>query len=165
MTLNIEKEAATLRRMKVGQLQSKFSQVFGEPTKARNKQWLVKRILWRLQAILEGDISDRARQRAKDLANDADLRTSAPKKPSSEPNLDRSCTSVLEVSNDSRLPLPGALLVREHKGQTLQVRVLPKGFEFEGEIFKSLSAVAKKITGQHCNGFYFFKLSNSGGSK
>ena len=72
MTLNIEKEAATLRRMKVGQLQSKFSQVFGEPTKARNKQWLVKRILWRLQAILEGDISDRARQRAKDLANDAD---------------------------------------------------------------------------------------------
>ena len=45
------KEAATLRRMKVGQLQSKFSQVFGEPTNARNKEWLVKRILWRLQAI------------------------------------------------------------------------------------------------------------------
>lgn len=165
MTLNIEKEAATLRRMTVGQLQEKFSEVFGESTNARHKQWLVKRILWRLQAIVEGDISDRARKRANDLANDADLRTSAPKKPSSEPSVDRSSTSRLEVSKDGRLPLPGALLVREYKGQTLQVRVLPKGFEFEGEVFKSLTAVAKKITGQHCNGFYFFKLSNPGGSK
>jgi hypothetical protein len=38
------------------------------------------------------------------------------------------------------------------------VRVLDEGFEFEGETFKSLSAVAKKITGQHMNGFLFFRL-------
>jgi len=36
--------------------------------------------------------------------------------------------------------------------------VLPAGFEFEGHIYKSLSAVAKAITGQHCNGYYFFRL-------
>jgi hypothetical protein len=61
MTLNIEKEAATLRRMKVGQLQSKFSQVFGEPSNTRNKQWLVKRIAWKMQANIEGDITESAR--------------------------------------------------------------------------------------------------------
>jgi hypothetical protein len=31
-------------------------------------------------------------------------------------------------------------------------------FEFEGDVYKSLSAVAKAITGQHCNGYYFFRL-------
>lgn len=42
----------------------------------------------------------------------------------------------------------------------LEVRVLPKGFEYEREAYKSLSAVAKKITGSHCNGFRFFRLKN-----
>ena len=40
----------------------------------------------------------------------------------------------------------------------LQVKVLPAGFEYEGHVYKSLSAVAKVITGQHCNGYHFFRL-------
>lgn len=59
------------------------------------------------------------------------------------------------------MPLPGTILVREYKGRKLQVRVLENGFEFEGEIHRSLSAVAKKITGSHCNGFLFFRLNGS----
>jgi hypothetical protein len=38
------------------------------------------------------------------------------------------------------------------------VGLLPKGFEFEGELYKTISAVAKTITGQHCNGYHFFRL-------
>jgi len=45
----------------------------------------------------------------------------------------------------------------------LHVKVLPHGFEFEGEVFKSLSAVAKAITGQHSNGYYFFRLRTEEG--
>ena len=45
----------------------------------------------------------------------------------------------------------------------LQVKVLAQGFEYEGEIYKSLSAVAKKITGTHCNGYLFFRLTKAGG--
>ena len=40
----------------------------------------------------------------------------------------------------------------------LQVKVLPEGFEYEGQVHKSLSAVAKAITGSHCNGYLFFRL-------
>ena len=58
----------------------------------------------------------------------------------------------------NRLPLQGTTLSREYKGQVLQIKVLSQGFELEGEIYKSLSAVAKAITGSHCNGFLFFKL-------
>jgi hypothetical protein len=57
------------------------------------------------------------------------------------------------------LPPPGTQIVREYKGEQLRVTVLPDGFEFEGERFKSLSAVAKAITGQHVNGRAFFKLA------
>ena len=166
MNLNVDKEVAALQRMTVGELREKFAEVFGEPTNARHKQWLVKRIAWRMQALVEGDISERARQRAAELANDADLRTSAPKaaKPT-EATPERTKSAAFAVATDDRLPLPGTILMREYKGQTLQVRVLPHGFEFEGEVFKSLSAVAKKISGQHCNGYHFFRLRQHGGAK
>jgi hypothetical protein len=114
---------------------------------------------------MEGDISERARQRAAELANDADLRTSAPKATTPTATPERTKSAALAVATDDRLPLPGTILMREYKGQTLQVRVLPHGFEFEGELFKSLSAVAKKISGQHCNGYHFFRLRQQGGVK
>jgi hypothetical protein len=63
---------------------------------------------------------------------------------------------------DSRLPPPGTILTRPYKGQPLQVRVLPGGFEYEGQVYRSLSAVAKHITGAHCNGFLFFQGALAG---
>jgi Protein of unknown function (DUF2924) len=159
MELNVGKEVAALQRMTVRELRARYAEVFGEATRAGNKAWLVKRIAWRLQSLVEGDLSERARQRAAELANDADVRLSPPKaKPMPPSPASRTKTATLVVAGDERLPLPGTLITREYKGQTLQVKVLPQGFEFEGEVYKSLSAVAKAITGQHCNGYYFFRL-------
>jgi hypothetical protein len=161
--MNVDKEVAALQRMTVGELWAKFADVFGEPTRTGNKTWLVKRIAWRMQALVEGDISERARQRAAELANDADLRTSAPKTPKSTPaTTERTTSATIVMAADDRLPPAGTILMREYKGRTLQVRVLEHGFEFEGEVFKSLSAVAKKVTGQHCNGFHYFRLCLGG---
>jgi hypothetical protein len=56
----------------------------------------------------------------------------------------------------------GAVLVRTYKSRTLHVRVLTQGFEFEGTRYPSLSAVAKAVTGCHCNGFLFFRLARQG---
>ena len=61
------------------------------------------------------------------------------------------------------MPPPGTLLTRVYKGQTVQVRILLHGFEFNGVVYPSLSAVAKAITGSHCNGFLFFRLGKEGG--
>ena len=66
---------------------------------------------------------------------------------------------------DRRLPPVGSVLARVYRGQTLQVRVLADGFEFEGAVYPSLSAVAKAITGSHCNGFLFFRLAGKGGDR
>jgi hypothetical protein len=160
MNLNVGKELAALQRLSVKELRSRYAEAFGEDTNANNRDWLIKRIAWRIQAIAEGGLSERARRRSEELANDADLRLSPPKikaAPSAMPG--RTITGVLADKADDRLPLPGTIITREYKGQTIQVRVLAKGFEYAGEVYKSLSAVAKAITGSHCNGYAFFRLA------
>jgi hypothetical protein len=159
MQLNIGKEVAALRRMTTRQLRQRYAEVFGEQTPANNKPWLVKRVAWRLQALAEGDLSERARRRAAELANDADLRLNPPVLKDAEPAEDRTISDVLPLRTDNRLPPTGSVITRTYKGEDLQVRVLDDGFEFEGEVFGSLSAVARKITGQHLNGFAFFRVT------
>ena len=158
MQLNVGKEVAALKRMTTRELRARYADTFGAATTANNKAWLVKRIAWRLQVQTEGDLSERARRRAADLANDADLRLSPPREKATPEAPDLAETGALRGKADERVPLPGTIITRVYKGETLQVQVLPQGFEFEGAVYKSLSAVAKAITGQHCNGFYFFRL-------
>jgi hypothetical protein len=158
MKVNITKEVAGLQKLTVKELQARYAQAFGEETGAHHKAWLIKRIAWRLQALAEGDLSERARQRAKELANDADLRLSPQKLYLSAPSPDRTITSAIDTQGHGRLPISGTVITRQYKGQTLEVQVLPHGFEYAGEVYKSLSAVANAVTGQHCNGFHFFRL-------
>ncbi len=77
--LNVAKEVAALQRMTVAELRERYEEVFGEACRSHHKQWLVRRIAWRMQANAEGDLSERARKRAAELANDADLRMKAPR--------------------------------------------------------------------------------------
>jgi hypothetical protein len=118
-----------------------------------------------MQALAEGDLSERARQRARQLANDADLRLSPPKPrlaPAAapmEPAADQPATPTA-AAPDCRLPLPGGIINRLYKGQQLQVTVLQSGFAYQGQVFASLSAVAKAVTGSHCNGYLFFRLTH-----
>ena len=161
MAMNVGKAIVALKRMTVKELRDKHAAVFGEKTRSHHKQYLVKRIAWRIQAQTEGDLSERARRRAKELANDADLRTHAPSGHRDDEGGITSSSSV-RFDHDPRLPVHGSLITREYKGQTFIVRVLPKGFEYEGEIYRTLSAVAKAITGKHWNGYHFFRLGKNG---
>src|SRR5437763_11299634 len=77
--VDLSKELAGLPKLMVKELRVKFAEVFGEPTRAANKDWLVKRIAWRMQANAMGGLSERAKRRAEELANDSDLRLSPPK--------------------------------------------------------------------------------------
>jgi DUF2924 family protein len=166
--MNLAHDIATLPTLSVAQLRTRYAEVFGEPTNAAHKGWLVKRMAWRLQASAEGDLSERARQRAAELANDADLRLSPPRVRTSpaprntvpatdEPRME----GMPPAAPDRRLPLPGGVINRLYKGHQLQVTVLQSGFAYQGQVFASLSAVAKAITGSHCNGFLFFRLTRT----
>lgn len=163
MNLNVGRELAALQRLNVKDLRRRYAEVFGETTNANNRAWLIKRIAWRIQALAEGDLTERARQRARELANDADVRLNPPKVAVANADHERTATGTLATNSDGRVPPPGTVLTRKYKGQVLQVKVLPHGFEYEEQVYTSLSAVAKAITGSHCNGFLFFKLADKGG--
>ena len=125
MELNIVNEVAALERLSVGQLRQRFAELFGEATHASNRTWLVKRMVWRMQALAEGDLSERARRRAAELARDADLRLNPP------PSKANTTTPVPEdvripAPVDQRLPPPGTILTRPYKGQLVQVQVLTR---------------------------------------
>jgi hypothetical protein len=166
MRLNIGKEVAALRRMSTQELLAKYAELFGETAwTTSNRVWLVKRIAWRLQALDEGDLSERARRRAAELANDADLRLSPPRphkpRPAAIPQAGPNRRATKRITPQLR---PGTVLARKYRGEMLEVRVLADGFAFEGTTYSSLSAVAKAITGAHCSGHHFFRLAPKGES-
>lgn len=161
MALNVGKEIADLKKMEVADLRRKYAEVFAEGTTSRHKEFLVRRIAWRLQANAEGGLSERAQKWAEELAADSDVRLTAPKKVAS-PTTGHTKVAAIHLSQDGRLPMPGTVIARRYKGQEIEVRVLPDGFEFEGEVYRTLSAVAKKVTGTHWNGYHFFRLGTKG---
>ena len=151
--------------MCVADLREKYREVFGENPRCSHKGFLWKRIAWRMQALAEGELSGRARRRAEELANDADLRIRAPKgfyKPVAASASEHTIVRSFSPSHDRRLPMPGASLTREYQGKTIRVTVLNKGFEYEDQIYRSLTAVAKAVTGSHWNGFLFFGIGKKG---
>jgi hypothetical protein len=152
-------EIESLRQMKVGALRAKYREVCGEEPRSSNKQLLFRRIAWRLQAKVEGDLSECARRRALEIADDADLRVLPPggffieSAPATTP-LERT-----GAGRDRRLPAPGTLLTRQFENRRIVVKVLENGFEYQSQQYRSLSAIAREITGTRWNGPLFFGLS------
>ena len=161
-TQSMEQTVAALGRMTVGQLRQKYQEVFGEPTRSGNRDFLFKRLAWRLQSLAEGTLSERAKRRAEELARDADLRLTVPRPPKARAEAGM-MTVVMPapktVTAQDRLPLPGTVLTRKYRGQQVETKVLPHGFEYQGQVYRSLSAVAKAVTGSHWNGHLFFGLT------
>jgi Protein of unknown function (DUF2924) len=154
-------EIEKLRRASLKALRAKYREVFQEETRCRHREHLFRRIAWRLQAQAEGDLSERARQRAREIARDADLRLLAPRG-FFTPGGDQATAEHGDRDRrqqDSRLPVPGVLLNRKWKGRNIVVEVLEKGFRCDGQHYASLSAVAVAVTGTRWNGLAFFGLT------
>lgn len=151
---NLRRELAELDAMTVGELAEKYREVFGVPTRTRNKGYLRKHLAWRIQEHAEGGLSQRALERIELLAPLAPVRWRR-----SVARQDGEGDSVLTPappSRDPRLPPAGAILARVHDGVEHQVTVLAAGFEYRGERHRSLSKIARLITGTSWNGYKFF---------
>ena len=160
MQVNVTKELAALRKLTMRRAAARYADAFGEQTNANNKAWLLKRIAWRLQANVEGDLSERARRRAAELANDADLRLSPPKPKEMPPGEEGTRTAPIPIDREKRLPPPGTVISREYKGRKCCTSLSwPTASSSTASATGHGAAVATAITGQHCNGYLFFRLT------
>jgi hypothetical protein len=146
-----------LQDLKIPALKKRYQELFGEESKSSNKQFLFRRIAWRLQANSEGDLSERARRRAAEIADDRDLRVRAPKEFVVRP--DSATVDRTRPPHDSRLPAPGTLLTRRLGDRQIVVKVLRDGFEYDSRHYRSLSAIAREVTGTRWNGLLFFGVA------
>jgi hypothetical protein len=156
MNAELDQQVHQLRQMTTAQLQRKYRELFGQASHSNHKNYLFRRVAWRVQALVEGGLSERARQYAREIASDADLRLCAP-----QPLLGTRPTARIAHASrqlDPRVPAAGTQLIKRYKDQTLTVTVLENGYHYEERLYKSLSAIARQVTGTQWNGYLFFGL-------
>ena len=143
----------------IAALKLKYRELFGEESKSSNRQFLFRRIAYRLQANAEGDLSERARRRAAEIADDRDLRVRAPKEFVAPSDSGSVSVDRTRLPKDSRVPAAGTVLTRRLGDRQIVVKVLGDGFEYECRRYRSLSAIAREVTGTRWNGLLFFGLT------
>ena len=150
---SVAAEVARLGTLTTDQLQEEYRRYTGEEPRSRNRQWLFRRTAWAYQASIYGGLSDRAKERLEELAPTAELALRTP-----PGRLREIMHAAPRPARDRRIPRPGTVLLRTYKDQRYAVAVTKDGFEYDGRPFRSLSAVAREITGTHWNGLLFFGL-------
>jgi Protein of unknown function (DUF2924) len=148
-----------LMRLPNATLGAMHQEMFGCGVPAGSYEHARRRIAWQLQAGSEGGLPDSARQYALAIARDTHLRVNSDTRTLRSGRHLRHAMTAHIAGQDSRLPMPGSVIVKEYKHRTLMVKVLDDGFEWDGRKFQSLSAVATHVTGTRWNGLAFFGLT------
>lgn len=141
----ISEELAELRALRVPELVERYVAVFGRLPRCKQPTWLFKKIAWRIQEQRFGGLSKRAQERLEELIAEIDIDLGAERARVKAP-----------ARNGTVL---GATVSRVWKGRTVFATSVDGGWEHEGAVYRSLSAVAKHVTGSHWNGRLFFQLT------
>jgi hypothetical protein len=152
---------ADLPKLGAAQLRAIHKELFGVAPQVVNCQHLRRKIAWHLQTARDGSLPESVRQHAIAIARETELRSRIGENLSrrrAEIPLNQTVAAKVIQTRDARLPMPGCLIVKDYKGNTIVVKVLDSGFEYDGRRFTSLSAIAGEITGTRWNGFLFFGL-------
>ena len=150
---NIAEEIEALKRTGTAQLLTKYRELFGDKAAPGNRIFLIRKLAYRIQERSMDGISPAARNKIRELIQTYDPINKIAVKTSS---------GQTAASRDVRLPMPGSFIIKTYKGNRIEVKVLENGFEYQGVIYKNLSAVAKAVTGDHWNGFLFFGYKRNG---
>ena len=152
MSTNVLKQIADLERLSYSDLQERWRQLIGAEPPRYRREFMVKRLAHRLQELAHGGLSQDTRDEMDRLLDDAGYdelgaRGTGPRR---RPGRD--------------FPVAGTRLVREWDGERHEVTVVRGGFEYRGRRYRSLSAIAREITGTRWNGPRFFGLRSARGA-
>ena len=154
MNKSIESIIIELGKLKPNDLRARYEALYGEPCFSKHKPFIIKRIVWKLQAIRESlALPPKIRQRAEQLAQGAEARLIAPVTPDKR-------SHTLPCTFSAPTMEPGGVIRKNYKGRNIVVQIADGGFIYDGQPYRSLSAIAKLITGTHVNGRAFFKVAS-----
>lgn len=145
-------QITALKNAPTEELLKRYKELYGEDATGTHRTYLWRKVAYKLQETEHGELSVKAKNRLKALIEEYDPinnKALRPNKPVTHQQL---------PLKDKRLPIPGTVITKEYKDTNYQVKVLEKGFEYNGKIYKTLSAIAKEITKAHWNGYLFFNL-------
>jgi len=135
--------------MSIKELKKEYIKYYGSEKGAHNnKIYLIKKLTFKIQ---EQDLESCNTTNKEDLANLAEQINPLE-------DLRKANISKASIKRHKKLPLPGTIIKRIYKGTLIEVKVLDAGFEYLGKNYKSISNLAKVISGTHCSGYEFFKL-------
>ena len=146
---SIPEEIAELQAMPVPELVDRYEAVIGKLPRVKNRTWLWRRIAWKIQERRFGGLSAVAKRRLDELILDLDLPLTG----------ERTVRGRVNGSARRGEPVVGTTLTRAWKGREIQATRTEKGWEYEGVVHRSLSAVVKTITGSHASGPAWFGLT------
>ena len=138
----ISEEIADLRAMNVSELVEKHVQVFGKLPRCKQPTWLWRRIAWKIQEQRFGGLSEKAKARLEELIAEIDIPLNGARK-------------QIKRGRDTL----GTTVTRVWKGREIRATSVEGGWEYESVVYRSLSAIAKHVTGSHWNGKLFFGLT------
>lgn len=139
--------------MTVAELRVEWERLYGEPTRSRNRDYLWRRLAWKVQELAHGGLSSPAKARLDAIAPDPFTRAPTPRRGGP-------CPAPTPIRRrNTGVPSPGTVLIRVYHGRELRLLVLDDGFEYEGQRFGSLSEAARHVTGSRWNGRLFWGLT------
>jgi hypothetical protein len=140
-------QLAALKTAPIGALRQKWRELFEREPPLYNRRFLESRLAYRIQELAYGGLKPETLKRLRALAQELD---GGDPKRRRQPAKDR--------------PITGTRLIREYQGLEHCVTVRDDGYEYQGRPYKSLSAIARAITGTRWNGLVFFGLKRQGAS-
>lgn len=149
-------EIMELKGKTLSELKTRYKELYDtENVPSSNKVYLWRKIAYKLQEIEHSGLSAEAQGKIEEFIQKYDpVNNKALRSGGNSDNPSKKS----KLSRDKRLPIPGTVITKEYKSITLQIKVLESGFEYNNKIYKSLTAIAKEVTGAHWNGYLFFNL-------
>jgi Protein of unknown function (DUF2924) len=137
---DIEAQIVALEALTIGELQTEWSRVYQAQSPIRlSRDLLLRGVAYRVQERAYGGLSLSTKRRLRTISEGIDRRERTGAAP------------TLKLK-------PGTKLVREWHRQVHTVNVLDNGFEYQGEIYRSLTGIARRITGSGWSGPRFFGI-------
>lgn len=144
-----------LKGRSLSELKATYEELFDcKKAPSSNKVYLWRKIAYKMQEIDCGGLSTKAENKIQEFIQKYDPINNKTLRPDTPAVND----PAKRPKRDKRLPIPGTIITKEYKGRVVQVKFLESGYEYSNKKYKSLSSIAKEVTGAHWNGYLFFGL-------